>query len=44
MIYLVTNQNYLFDKSLYSFISLEEGIDLIKDKEELLIAWVNFIF
>ena len=35
MIYLVTNQNYLFDKSLYSFISLEEGIDLIKDKEEL---------
>jgi len=35
MIYLVTNQFFCYNSDLFKIISLEEGIDLIKDIEIL---------
>lgn len=35
MIYLVSNQTSMYDSNLFEKISLEEGINLLKDKEEL---------
>lgn len=35
MVYLVTNQAYLFDSEAFKIISLEEGVDLLLPLEEL---------